>query len=64
MGLQEDVRNYIECPWSDSYTSMRIIKKYGEDAFQKEMKRVNGWNRHHKIVDDWAHKGGGGHGRY
>lgn len=46
------------------YTSTKIISQYGEKAFDQEMKRVNGWNRHRKIVDNWAHKGRGGHGRY
>jgi hypothetical protein len=65
MGLQEDVKNYIECPWSDGYTSMKIIEKYGENAFQKEMKRQNGWNKHHRVVDDWMRPNKrGSHGRY
>ena len=53
MSLSQEVEKYIENPMSDGYTAAKIISKYGEEAFQKEMQRVNGWKRHAAIVKEW-----------
>lgn len=57
-------KHYINNEFADGYTWAALKSKYPEAELEKTMRRINGWNRHHQIVDEWAHRGRGGHGRY